>query len=43
MPQIQNWKMAVRNIEGWVQEIGEAMDRKRAEVPQKRQRRIMIY
>jgi len=28
--QIQNWKTAVRNKEGWVGEIGEAMDRKRA-------------
>jgi hypothetical protein len=31
--QIETWKTTVRNTEGWVQEIGEAMDRKRADMP----------
>lgn len=31
--QVENWKTAIRNTEGWVQEIGEAMDRKRAGAP----------
>jgi hypothetical protein len=40
--QISNWKVAVRIVEGWRKEIGEAMDLKQAEAPNNNNNNVFI-
>jgi hypothetical protein len=37
---IRNWKAVARDNEEWRKKVGEAMDRKRAEAPQKKKKKL---